>query len=115
MLYKKDIVHCSLLANALTYVNLQIGSDCKLLPLTHTHLLSLQGTVVALDKIRSKMEKIIQNAKMLKLDCIKAYCCNSIHAVSADPAQEYSAGKPLYFKNSVTKHNNHSIIYILMS
>lgn len=54
---------------------------------------SPQGTVVALEKIRSKMEKIIQNAKMLKLDCIKAYCCNSVHAVSSDPAQ-CSAGEP---------------------
>uniref|UniRef100_A0A672P675 SAM-dependent MTase RsmB/NOP-type domain-containing protein n=1 Tax=Sinocyclocheilus grahami TaxID=75366 RepID=A0A672P675_SINGR len=49
-----------------------------------THIASLmgnQGTVVALEKIRSKMEKIVQNAKMLQLHCIKAYCCNSVHAV----------------------------------
>ncbi|XP_073692963.1 tRNA (cytosine(72)-C(5))-methyltransferase NSUN6 [Garra rufa] len=55
-----------------------------------THIASLmgnQGSVVALEKVRSKMEKIIQNAKMLKLDCIKAYCCNSINAVSTDPTQ----------------------------
>ncbi|XP_077058083.1 tRNA (cytosine(72)-C(5))-methyltransferase NSUN6 isoform X1 [Siphateles boraxobius] len=68
-----------------------------------THIASLmgnQGTVVALDKIRSKMEKIIQNANMLKLDCIKAYCCNSIHAVSSEPAQEYSADGPPYPEES---------------
>ncbi|KAL1270531.1 hypothetical protein QQF64_029547 [Cirrhinus molitorella] len=61
-----------------------------------THIASLmqnQGTVVALEKVKSKMEKIIQNAKMLKLDCIKAYCCNSINAVSSDPTQ-YSADAP---------------------
>lgn len=62
-----------------------------------THIASLmgnQGTVVALEKIRSKMEKIIQNAKMLQLDCIKAYCCNSVHAVSSDPAPCSADGPP---------------------
>ncbi|XP_073763718.1 tRNA (cytosine(72)-C(5))-methyltransferase NSUN6 isoform X3 [Danio rerio] len=62
-----------------------------------THIASLmgnQGVVVALEKVRSKMEKILRNAQMLKLDCIKAYCCNSIHAVSSDPAQEYTEGPP---------------------
>ncbi|RXN23791.1 methyltransferase NSUN6 isoform X1 [Labeo rohita] len=58
-----------------------------------TDQLFLQGTVVALEKVRSKMEKIIQNANVLKLNCIKAYCCNSINAVSSDPTQ-CSAGEP---------------------
>ncbi|XP_051570168.1 tRNA (cytosine(72)-C(5))-methyltransferase NSUN6 isoform X1 [Myxocyprinus asiaticus] len=68
-----------------------------------THIAALmknQGTVVALEKIRSKMEKIIQNAKSLKLDCIQAYCCNSVHAVTSDPAQVNSADGPPYPEES---------------
>ncbi|TRY58869.1 hypothetical protein DNTS_027461 [Danionella cerebrum] len=56
--------------------------------------LFLQGSVVALEKVRSKMEKIKENAKMLKLDCIKAYCINSINAVSSDIRQENTEGPP---------------------
>ncbi|XP_023828870.1 tRNA (cytosine(72)-C(5))-methyltransferase NSUN6 isoform X3 [Salvelinus sp. IW2-2015] len=48
----------------------------------------LQGEVVALDKIRGKVERIRQNAKALHLDCIKAHCFNSIKAVCTDQAQD---------------------------
>uniref|UniRef100_A0A673W3Z2 NOP2/Sun RNA methyltransferase 6 n=1 Tax=Salmo trutta TaxID=8032 RepID=A0A673W3Z2_SALTR len=48
----------------------------------------LQGEVVALDKIRGKVERILQNAKALHLDCIKAHCFNSIKAVCTDQAQD---------------------------
>ncbi|CAJ1082528.1 tRNA (cytosine(72)-C(5))-methyltransferase NSUN6 isoform X2 [Xyrichtys novacula] len=51
-------------------------------------LMGDQGEVVALERIRNKMDKIRQNAKLLHLHSIKAYCCNSIQAVSNDPAQE---------------------------
>ncbi|XP_073715698.1 tRNA (cytosine(72)-C(5))-methyltransferase NSUN6 isoform X2 [Misgurnus anguillicaudatus] len=68
-----------------------------------THIASLmrnQGTVVALEKIKSKMEKIIQNAKSLKLDCIKAYCYNSIQAVSSNITHECSADGPPFPEES---------------
>ncbi|XP_062336057.1 tRNA (cytosine(72)-C(5))-methyltransferase NSUN6 isoform X1 [Osmerus eperlanus] len=51
-------------------------------------LMGGQGEVVALDKIRSKVERIRQNAKTLHLDCIRAHCFNSVQAVSGDPARE---------------------------
>lgn len=49
-------------------------------------LMEGQGEVVALDKIRSKVERIRQNARTLRLDCIRAHCFNSAQAVSTDPA-----------------------------
>ncbi|XP_010904056.2 tRNA (cytosine(72)-C(5))-methyltransferase NSUN6 isoform X1 [Esox lucius] len=55
------------------------------------HIASLmggQGEVVALDKIKGKVERIRQNAKALLLDCIKAYCFNSIKAVCSDRGQD---------------------------
>ncbi|XP_028425841.1 putative methyltransferase NSUN6 isoform X3 [Perca flavescens] len=47
-----------------------------------------QGEVVALDRIRNKIDRIHQNAQMLHLRSIKVYCFNSTQAVSSDPAQE---------------------------
>uniref|UniRef100_A0A1A7XE41 NOP2/Sun domain family, member 6 n=1 Tax=Iconisemion striatum TaxID=60296 RepID=A0A1A7XE41_9TELE len=47
-----------------------------------------QGEVVALDRIQNKIERIRQNAQMLHLQSIKAFCFNSIHAVSDDPSQQ---------------------------
>lgn len=47
-----------------------------------------QGEVVALDRIRNKIDRIRQNAKMLHLHSIKAYSFNSTQAVSSDPAHE---------------------------
>nr|XP_057915780.1 tRNA (cytosine(72)-C(5))-methyltransferase NSUN6 isoform X2 [Doryrhamphus excisus] len=41
-----------------------------------------QGEVVALERISNKMELIRQNAEMLQLRCIKAFCFNSTRAVS---------------------------------
>ncbi|XP_075068031.1 tRNA (cytosine(72)-C(5))-methyltransferase NSUN6 [Mixophyes fleayi] len=52
-----------------------------------THIASLmsdQGEVIALDKIASKIEKITQNASVLQLNSIQAYCFNSTKAVSCD-------------------------------
>ncbi|XP_074478503.1 tRNA (cytosine(72)-C(5))-methyltransferase NSUN6 isoform X2 [Sebastes fasciatus] len=51
-------------------------------------LMKDQGEVVALDRIRNKIDRIRQNAQMLHLQSIKVYCFNSTQAVSSDPAQE---------------------------
>ncbi|XP_026147717.1 tRNA (cytosine(72)-C(5))-methyltransferase NSUN6 isoform X4 [Mastacembelus armatus] len=50
-------------------------------------LMGDQGEVVALDRIRNKIDRIHQNAQKLHLRCVKAYCFNSTQAVSSDPAQ----------------------------
>ncbi|XP_035269886.1 tRNA (cytosine(72)-C(5))-methyltransferase NSUN6 isoform X1 [Anguilla anguilla] len=55
-----------------------------------THIGALmkgEGEVVALDKISAKVERIRQNAQILQLDCIKAYCFNSTQAVRTEHAQ----------------------------
>lgn len=54
-----------------------------------------QGEVVALDRIRNKIDRIRQNAQMLHLRSIKAYCFNSIQAVSSEAAHE-TEGSPSY-------------------
>ncbi|XP_070709176.1 tRNA (cytosine(72)-C(5))-methyltransferase NSUN6 isoform X1 [Pempheris klunzingeri] len=51
-------------------------------------LMGDQGEVVALDRIRSKIDRIRQNAQMLHLRSIKAYFFNSTQAVSSGPAQD---------------------------
>ncbi|XP_075683698.1 tRNA (cytosine(72)-C(5))-methyltransferase NSUN6 isoform X2 [Rhinoderma darwinii] len=52
-----------------------------------THIATLindQGEVIAMDKIANKVEKIKQNASVLKLNSIQAYCFNSTKAVTRD-------------------------------
>ncbi|XP_008301121.1 putative methyltransferase NSUN6 [Stegastes partitus] len=56
-------------------------------------LMKDQGEVVALDRIRNKIDRIRQNAQMLHLQSVKAFCFNSTQAVSSDSAQE-SEGPP---------------------
>ncbi|XP_076014197.1 tRNA (cytosine(72)-C(5))-methyltransferase NSUN6 isoform X2 [Genypterus blacodes] len=51
-------------------------------------LMGDQGEVVALERIRNKIERIRQNAKILNLNSIKVHCFNSTQAVSSDPAQD---------------------------
>ncbi|XP_047424015.1 tRNA (cytosine(72)-C(5))-methyltransferase NSUN6 isoform X2 [Mugil cephalus] len=51
-------------------------------------LMKDQGEVVALEKVRNKIDRIRQNAQALQLKSIKAYCFNSTQAVSSDPAKE---------------------------
>lgn len=46
-----------------------------------------QGEVVALERIRNKIDRIRQNAQMLHLRSIKVYCFNSTRAVSSGPRQ----------------------------
>lgn len=48
----------------------------------------MQGEVVALERIKNKIDRIRQNAQMLHLRSIKVYCFNSTKAVSSDPAQD---------------------------
>ncbi|XP_042560273.1 tRNA (cytosine(72)-C(5))-methyltransferase NSUN6 [Clupea harengus] len=63
-----------------------------------THIATLmgnKGVVVALDKTRSKVEKLRENAANQQLDCIQAYCYNSIQAAASNQAhktQESSGG-----------------------
>ncbi|KAM3929659.1 tRNA (cytosine(72)-C(5))-methyltransferase NSUN6 [Leptodactylus fuscus] len=52
-----------------------------------THIATLmdgQGEVIAMDKIANKVEKIKQNAFVLKLSNIQAYCYNGTKAVTHD-------------------------------
>ncbi|XP_047205355.1 tRNA (cytosine(72)-C(5))-methyltransferase NSUN6 isoform X1 [Girardinichthys multiradiatus] len=51
-------------------------------------LMGDKGEVVALDRIQNKIDRIRQNAQMLSLQSIKAYCFNSTQAVSDEPKQE---------------------------
>ncbi|XP_053198080.1 tRNA (cytosine(72)-C(5))-methyltransferase NSUN6 isoform X1 [Scomber japonicus] len=51
-------------------------------------LMGDQGEVVALERIRNKIDRIRQNAQTLNLRCIKTYCFNSTQAVSSDLNQE---------------------------
>ncbi|XP_049420668.1 tRNA (cytosine(72)-C(5))-methyltransferase NSUN6 isoform X1 [Epinephelus fuscoguttatus] len=51
-------------------------------------LMGDQGEVVALDKIRSKIDRIRQNAQMLQLHSIKVYCFDSAKAVNNDLGQD---------------------------
>ncbi|KAM8822445.1 tRNA (cytosine(72)-C(5))-methyltransferase NSUN6 isoform 2-T3 [Spinachia spinachia] len=44
-----------------------------------------QGEVVALDRIRNKIDRIRQNAQMLHLRSITVYCFDGTRAVSSDP------------------------------
>ncbi|XP_019942895.2 tRNA (cytosine(72)-C(5))-methyltransferase NSUN6 isoform X2 [Paralichthys olivaceus] len=52
-----------------------------------------QGEVVALDRIRNKIDRIHQNAQMLHLRSIKAFCFNSTQAVNSEPAHD-TGGPP---------------------
>ncbi|XP_066536680.1 tRNA (cytosine(72)-C(5))-methyltransferase NSUN6 isoform X2 [Hoplias malabaricus] len=68
-----------------------------------THIASLmgnKGVVVALEKIKSKVEKIRQNAAALQLDCIKAVCYNSIRAVRSDLTHEPDTDAPPFQEES---------------
>ncbi|TFJ98555.1 tripartite motif-containing protein 72 [Platysternon megacephalum] len=50
-----------------------------------THLATLmhdQGEVIAMDKIANKVKKIQQNAALLQLNCIKAFCCDGTKALA---------------------------------
>ncbi|NXH22652.1 NOP2 methyltransferase, partial [Bucco capensis] len=62
-----------------------------------THLATLmhdQGEVIAMDKIASKVRKIEQNAELLQLNCIKAFCYDGTKALSAERREKEQAGPP---------------------
>ncbi|NXT61091.1 NOP2 methyltransferase, partial [Chaetops frenatus] len=56
-----------------------------------THLATLmhdQGEVVAMDKIANKVKKIEQNAELLQLNCIKAFCYDGTKALSVEKRED---------------------------
>ncbi|XP_048223438.1 tRNA (cytosine(72)-C(5))-methyltransferase NSUN6 isoform X1 [Perognathus longimembris pacificus] len=62
-----------------------------------THIASLmhdQGEVIALDKISSKVEKVKQNALLLGLNSIKAFCFDGTKALKLDMIEEPSGAPP---------------------
>ncbi|XP_073437951.1 tRNA (cytosine(72)-C(5))-methyltransferase NSUN6 isoform X2 [Dendrobates tinctorius] len=61
-----------------------------------THIATLmndQGEVIAMEKIAKKVEKIKQNASILKLRSIRTYCFNSTKAVTQD-TRDQAEGPP---------------------
>ncbi|XP_038611581.1 tRNA (cytosine(72)-C(5))-methyltransferase NSUN6 [Tachyglossus aculeatus] len=61
-----------------------------------THIAALmgdRGEVIALDKIASKVEKIKKTAKLLQLNCIKAFCYDGTKAL-AQGETEAGPGEP---------------------
>ncbi|NWH88203.1 NOP2 methyltransferase, partial [Aegithalos caudatus] len=62
-----------------------------------THLATLmhdQGEVIAMDKIANKVKKIKQNAELLQLNCIKAFCYDGTKALSVEKRDDKQEGPP---------------------
>ncbi|NXA31896.1 NOP2 methyltransferase, partial [Eudromia elegans] len=62
-----------------------------------THLATLmhdQGEVIAMDKIANKVKKIKQNAELLQLNCIKAFCYDGTKALSVEKRGDEQGGPP---------------------
>ncbi|NWR15219.1 NOP2 methyltransferase, partial [Emberiza fucata] len=62
-----------------------------------THLAALmhdQGEVIAMDKIANKIKKIKQNAELLQLNCIKAFCYDGTKALSVEKREDKQEGPP---------------------
>ncbi|XP_073190268.1 tRNA (cytosine(72)-C(5))-methyltransferase NSUN6 isoform X3 [Lepidochelys kempii] len=62
-----------------------------------THLATLmhdQGEVIAMDKIANKVKKIKQNAALLQLNCIKAFCCDGTKALAIGKREDGQEGPP---------------------
>ncbi|XP_049482835.1 tRNA (cytosine(72)-C(5))-methyltransferase NSUN6 isoform X2 [Panthera uncia] len=67
-----------------------------------THIAALmhdQGEVIALDKISNKVEKIKQNALLLGLNSIKAFCFDGTKALKLDMVKD-AEGKPPFLRES---------------
>ncbi|XP_037746730.1 tRNA (cytosine(72)-C(5))-methyltransferase NSUN6 isoform X1 [Chelonia mydas] len=62
-----------------------------------THLATLmhdQGEVIAMDKIANKVKKIKQNAALLQLNCIRAFCCDGTKALAIGKREDGQEGPP---------------------
>uniref|UniRef100_A0A8B9URY8 NOP2/Sun RNA methyltransferase 6 n=1 Tax=Anas zonorhyncha TaxID=75864 RepID=A0A8B9URY8_9AVES len=62
-----------------------------------THLATLmhdQGEVIAMDKIANKVKRIKQNAELLQLNCIKAFCYDGTKALSVEKREDEQEGPP---------------------
>uniref|UniRef100_A0ABI7YBU8 SAM-dependent MTase RsmB/NOP-type domain-containing protein n=1 Tax=Felis catus TaxID=9685 RepID=A0ABI7YBU8_FELCA len=77
-------------------------------PYTHRHtcgntsitsVSGLKGEVIALDKISNKVEKIKQNALLLGLNSIKAFCFDGTKALKLDMVKD-AEGKPPFLRES---------------
>ncbi|XP_062066520.1 tRNA (cytosine(72)-C(5))-methyltransferase NSUN6 isoform X3 [Lepus europaeus] len=67
-----------------------------------THIAALmhdQGEVIALDKISNKVEKIKQNALLLGLNSIRAFCFDGTKALKLDMSQD-TEGEPPFLPES---------------
>lgn len=67
-----------------------------------THVAALmrdQGEVIALDKIASKVKKIKQNALLLGLNCIRAFCFDGTKALKLDMVKD-TEGEPPFLPES---------------
>ncbi|XP_030406282.1 putative methyltransferase NSUN6 isoform X1 [Gopherus evgoodei] len=56
-----------------------------------THLATLmhdQGEVIAMDKIANKVKKIKQNAALLQLNCVKAFCCDGTKVLATGKKED---------------------------
>lgn len=54
--------------------------------------------MIAMDKIANKVKKIKQNAALLQLNCIKAFCCDGTKALAIGKRED-GQGKVNDFKN----------------
>ncbi|NXF97146.1 NOP2 methyltransferase, partial [Eubucco bourcierii] len=62
-----------------------------------THLAALmhdQGEVIAMDKVANKVKKMKQNAELLQLKCIKAFCYDGTKALAAEEREPAQEGPP---------------------
>ncbi|XP_063159616.1 tRNA (cytosine(72)-C(5))-methyltransferase NSUN6 [Candoia aspera] len=62
-----------------------------------THLATLmhdEGEVIALDKIADRVKKIEQNAALLKLNCIKAFCYDATKVLADSKREDGQEGPP---------------------
>ncbi|OXB84683.1 UNVERIFIED_CONTAM: hypothetical protein H355_001160 [Colinus virginianus] len=54
----------------------------------------LEGEVIAMDKIANKVKKLKQNAELLRLNCIKAFCYDGTKALSVEKTEDKQEGPP---------------------
>jgi len=77
----------------------------------------VQGEVVALDRIRSKMASILQNVAAARLTCVKTYCFDSTQALTSDPTLLNTGGTDYYYiiiTILLYQYNNITIIITIL-